>query len=217
MPTHYQVLDIPTTATNDQIRSAYLALAKKYHPDVSKDKSAEEKMKLVNVAYTVLSDQTKKWEYDRNLKKQAGRPNVNDMFNEFFGKGKHSGRWASSGFAEEVEKWASAVDGTFRRRSGGQGSPDPFGAFAGKKSQVEFDTAPGKTPPQYANPFTGRQADHFKEGRKKISEEELEDKVIRLINEIKKLLAKRMYVGWNEQDLEKLNKLATMMDAWRFM
>ncbi|NNH37548.1 DnaJ C-terminal domain-containing protein [Acinetobacter terrae] len=61
---HYEVLGIKRNATPDQIKKAYRKLARKYHPDVSKEADAEEKMQAINVAYDTLSNEEKKAEYD---------------------------------------------------------------------------------------------------------------------------------------------------------
>ena len=62
---YYDVLGVARTATEDQIKSAYRKLARKYHPDVNPgDKSAEEKFKEINEAYEVLSDADKRKKYD---------------------------------------------------------------------------------------------------------------------------------------------------------
>jgi curved DNA-binding protein len=62
---YYETLGVAKTATEDEIRSAFRKLARKYHPDVAKDKAtAEEKFKQINEAYEVLSDAEKRKKYD---------------------------------------------------------------------------------------------------------------------------------------------------------
>jgi len=63
---YYETLGVSKTATDDEIRSAFRKLARKYHPDVAKDKvAAEEKFKQINEAYEVLSDPEKRKKYDQ--------------------------------------------------------------------------------------------------------------------------------------------------------
>ena len=62
----YEVLGLQKGASDDEIKKAYRKLAKKYHPDLNPgDKEAEKKMKEVNGAYEVLSDDEKKARYDQ--------------------------------------------------------------------------------------------------------------------------------------------------------
>jgi molecular chaperone DnaJ len=63
---YYTVLGVSKTASADEIRKAYRALAKKYHPDRNpNDKTAEEKFKQVQQAYDVLGDESKRKQYDQ--------------------------------------------------------------------------------------------------------------------------------------------------------
>ncbi|MDB6017307.1 MAG: Chaperone protein DnaJ [Pedosphaera sp.] len=62
---YYEVLGVPRTAKEEDIKKAFRKLARQYHPDVAKTKKgAEEKFKEINEAYEVLSDPTKRKKYD---------------------------------------------------------------------------------------------------------------------------------------------------------
>ena len=69
---HYQTLGIARDASADQIKKAYRKLARKYHPDVSKEADAEARMQAINVAYDTLSDAEKKKQYDFELDHPQG-------------------------------------------------------------------------------------------------------------------------------------------------
>ncbi|MEX0623643.1 DnaJ C-terminal domain-containing protein [Saccharospirillum sp.] len=62
---YYKVLGVADKATQADIKQAYRKLARKYHPDVSKEKNAEARFKEVGEAYEVLSDAKKRAEYDQ--------------------------------------------------------------------------------------------------------------------------------------------------------
>lgn len=62
---YYEVLGVSKTASQDEIKSAFRKLAKKYHPDVSKEPDAESKFKEAQEAYAVLSDEDKRRQYDQ--------------------------------------------------------------------------------------------------------------------------------------------------------
>ncbi len=62
---YYEVLGVSKNASQDEIKSAFRKLAKKYHPDVSKEPDAEAKFKEVQEAYAVLSDEDKRRQYDQ--------------------------------------------------------------------------------------------------------------------------------------------------------
>ena len=62
---YYKILGVSRTATPEEIKKAYRTLARKYHPDVSKEANAEEKFKEVGEAYEVLRDKEKRAQYDQ--------------------------------------------------------------------------------------------------------------------------------------------------------
>ena len=61
---YYKILGVTKTASAEDIKHAYRRLARKYHPDVSKEPNAEEQFKNVQEAYEVLKDSTKRKAYD---------------------------------------------------------------------------------------------------------------------------------------------------------
>ena len=104
---YYEVLGLSKGASEDDIKKAYRALAKKYHPDLNPgDKDAEAKFKEVNEAYAVLSDADKRAKYDQYghaaFDPTAGFGggadfgdfgfDISDIFSSFFGGGASGGR-----------------------------------------------------------------------------------------------------------------------------
>ena len=112
----YQILNIPPTATDEEVKRAYRDLARKYHPDMNPgDKEAEEKFKEVNEANEVLADPEKKARYDQfgfagvdpSYGAGAGGAgggfgggfdfgDLGDIFGSFFGGGRSTRRSASA-------------------------------------------------------------------------------------------------------------------------
>ncbi len=62
---YYEILGVPRSATQDDVKRAYRKLARKYHPDVSKDPDAEARFKELGEAYAVLKDPEKRAAYDQ--------------------------------------------------------------------------------------------------------------------------------------------------------
>ncbi len=97
---YYEVLGVPRTAPEGDIKRAYRQLARKYHPDVAEDKAAAENhFKEINEAYEVLSDPQKRANYDRFG--HAGENGAGfggfapegfgDIFDMFFGQARAAG------------------------------------------------------------------------------------------------------------------------------
>ena len=75
----YDILEINENATEEEIKKAYRQLARKYHPDINKEKNAEEKFKEINAAYEILSDKKKKQQYDNQGDNVFGGQNFHDF------------------------------------------------------------------------------------------------------------------------------------------
>lgn len=83
MKNYYEILGVPEDASQAEIKSAFRKLAKKYHPDISKDSNAEEKFQKVQEAYNVLGDAEKREQYDRYGADYVGTPQVDNYYNGF--------------------------------------------------------------------------------------------------------------------------------------
>ena len=134
---YYATLGVEPSAGDAEIKTAYRRLARKYHPDVSKEAGAEEKFKGINEAYEALRDPQKRAAYDQ-LKAQGYRPgeefNVPPNygggggfdFEEVFGGGAGG---ANGGFSDFFES-------LFARQRGGAGrGPGPGFSSGGHAPQ----------------------------------------------------------------------------------
>ena len=62
---YYEILGLSKNASGDEIKKAFRTLARKFHPDVNKEPGAEAKFKEINEAYSILSDNQKRAQYDQ--------------------------------------------------------------------------------------------------------------------------------------------------------
>ncbi|ETV79490.1 hypothetical protein H257_07486 [Aphanomyces astaci] len=102
MADYYDVLGVPKSASQDEIKKAYRKLAIKYHPDKNPDNqaAAEVKFKEIGEAYSILSDENKKQTYDRfgksavdgsngagagGMHPHFNQHNAEEIFQAFFG------------------------------------------------------------------------------------------------------------------------------------
>ena len=115
---YYETLGIPRNADDAEIKKAYRNLARKYHPDVCKEPGAEEKFKQINEAYSVLSDEQKKRQYDN-----MGHENYTNA-----SKGSYTGGggFGGGGFSADFSGFGDIFDffGGGQRRAGPQRGAD---------------------------------------------------------------------------------------------
>jgi curved DNA-binding protein len=122
---YYETIGVPRDASPDDIKRAYRRLARKYHPDVSKEKDAEERFKEVGEAYEVLRDPEKRAAYDQLGQRPTGEefrppPDWQFDFGETMGSAGMGagGRGAHSDFFENLfgGLGGRAARGGFRSR-----------------------------------------------------------------------------------------------------
>lgn len=115
---YYEILGVPSGADADVIKSAYRRLARKYHPDVSKERDAEERFKSINEAYEVLRDQKKREAYDQ-LRAGGYRPGQD------FRPPPNWGQEHEFEFGDDNSGFSDFFESLFGRMRGG---PGPAGA-----------------------------------------------------------------------------------------
>lgn len=71
MKNYYEVLEVDKNASEEVIEKAYKTLAKKYHPDLQNNSDCQDKMRQINEAYEILSNDFKRREYDEKIKRQS--------------------------------------------------------------------------------------------------------------------------------------------------
>jgi curved DNA-binding protein CbpA len=108
--THYEVLGVPQTASTADVRRAFLALARRFHPDVhvladaATQRTAARRMQAVNDAWAVLGDAGRRATYDEELRRARARSTPTGT------GGPASGGSASGGSASSRTAWAGPAD-----------------------------------------------------------------------------------------------------------
>ena len=136
---YYETLGVPKTATEDEIRSAFRKLARKYHPDVAKDKkAAEEKFKEINEAYEVLGDPEKRAKYDQ-LGADWNRPGGFQPPPQWGPQPTEGGyyQWGGDGGGVQFEFGGTGFSDFFEAFFGGGRGRSAFGGFGGRQATAE--------------------------------------------------------------------------------
>ncbi len=136
---YYETLGVSKTASEDEIKSAFRKLARKYHPDVAKDKKeAEEKFKQINEAYEVLSDREKRRKYDQlgeNWNQPGGFQPPPYWGGRQPGGGFHGGGGENGGV--EFEFGGTGFSDFFEAFFGGGRGRSAFGGFGQRGTMAE--------------------------------------------------------------------------------
>lgn len=131
---YYEVLGVKPDAKDADIKSAYRRLARKFHPDVSKETGAEEKFKAVNEAYEALKDSSRRQAYDQV---RAGGYRAGDEFRgpppNWQGGGEHF-EFDDAAGNEDFSDFFESLFG----RMGAGGARNPRGPHRGRDVQAQI-------------------------------------------------------------------------------
>ncbi|WP_231756972.1 DnaJ C-terminal domain-containing protein [Microbulbifer elongatus] len=154
---YYQILGVERSASQDEIKKSYRKLARKYHPDVSKEDDAEDRFKEVSEAYEVLKDPEKRAAYDQLGKRwnsgedfnpppdwdqgfefrgggytEADPEAFSDFFESLFGGGEfRQGGFHRGGFGQAGQSFHAQGDNTHARIA-----IDIEDSYRGRKRQI---------------------------------------------------------------------------------
>ncbi len=132
----YSTLGVAKTASEAEIKSAYRKLAKELHPDKNKDNpKASEKFSEAARAYDLLSDKTKRAQFDRGEIDGEGNPAMPYGYGGGGFRGdQRTGPGGFSGFGNESADFGDIFEGLFGGRGGGNAGGGPFGGFGGRSA-----------------------------------------------------------------------------------
>lgn len=95
---YYKIMGVKSDASEQDIKLAYRRLARKYHPDISKEPNAEERFKEMGEAYEVLKDPAKRAEYDNFLKHR----DFNQQQQQESWRPEYTGSYQSAQFNDDI-------------------------------------------------------------------------------------------------------------------
>lgn len=133
MSDYYSLLGVSRGCSDAELKKAYRSMAKKYHPDVNKEKNAEEKFKEIQSAYDVLKDPEKRKMYDNYGKDwdKAGKggfggfggasgasgfqfDDLGDIFGDLFGSGRSSSGFSQGSFSQQRAQKGEDIEVTLK-------------------------------------------------------------------------------------------------------
>lgn len=140
---YYEDLGVSRTATPDEIKKAYRKLARKYHPDVSKEPDAEAQMKTINVAYDTLSNEEKKKHYDFELDNPYGKASGfggSGQGSQFSQQANGAGAQDFSGFEDLFGRFGGGFGGGRQQDYGQRGSQQQR-SYKGEDQHASIEVA----------------------------------------------------------------------------
>src|SRR6266446_2598286 len=143
---YYEILGVPRTASDTEIKKAFRKLAREFHPDVAKNKKqAEEKFKEINEAYEVLGDPVKRKKYDElGANWNAGADFRPPPGWESFGGGRPFPGRGSKGEEYEFHFGGTGFSDFFEQLFGSKGGRGAGFGRAGGVDEEEFATERGR-------------------------------------------------------------------------